>query len=203
MAKIKKRTANIERETAETKIKIYLDLDSMDTELNQINTGIGFMDHMLTLFATHGLFRLDIVCEGDIDVDDHHSTEDIGIALGQAFKEALGDMKGITRYADILLPMDEALMECAIDISGRSYLNFDVSFPTEKVGRFDTELFKEFFIAFTRKAEITLHMILRCGENSHHIAESAFKAFGRVLSKAVAIDDRIKDKIPSTKGTLV
>ena len=203
MAKKIMRSANVERNTNETKIKVFLDLDDGRSEKNNIDTGIGFMDHMLTLFAAHGMFRLDVFCDGDIDVDSHHSVEDIGIAIGQAFKDALGDMKGITRYANIVLPMDEALMMCAVDISGRDYLNFDVEFPTEKVGTFDTELFKEFFLAFTRKSEITLHFILLAGENSHHIAESAFKAAGRVLSKAVEIDERTKDKIPSTKGILV
>ena len=196
------RTSKIERKTKETNIKLFMDLDDVSTEKNQINTGVGFLDHMLTLFAAHGVFRLDVNCKGDTEVDYHHSVEDIGIALGQAFKEALGDMKGITRYGDIVLPMDEALMQCAVDISGRGYLNFDVSFPTEKVGDFDTELFKEFFIAFTRNSDITMHFILLCGENSHHIAESAFKAAGRVLGKAISIDDRIGNRVPSTKGVL-
>ena len=198
-----KRTAKVERNTEETKISVYLGLDETNTEKNQIDTGIGFLDHMLTLFAAHGMFRLDVFCDGDIDVDSHHSAEDIGIALGQAFKDALGDMKGIQRYADIVLPMDEALMQCAVDISGRGYLNFDVKFPTEKVGSFDTELFKEFFLAFTRKSEITMHFILLTGENSHHIAESAFKAAGRVLASAVEINSKAKNKVPSTKGVLV
>ncbi len=198
-----KRTAKVERATKETKIEVTLNLDDYNFGKNNIDTGIRFLDHMLELFGAHGMFRMDVFCDGDTDVDCHHSAEDIGIALGQAFREALGDMKGIKRYADILLPMDEALMQCAVDVSGRGYLEFDVGFPTEKVGGFDTELFKEFFLAFTRKAEITMHFILIKGENSHHIAESAFKAAGRVLASAVSIDERAKNKIPSTKGMLV
>ena len=198
-----KRIAKVKRNTNETKIEVSLSLDERDIEKNKIDTGIGFMDHMLTLFAAHGGFRLDVKCQGDIEIDYHHSVEDIGIAIGQAFRDALGDMKGIERYGDILLPMDEALMQCALDISGRGYLNFNVDFPTEKVGCFDTELFKEFFLAFTRKAEMTLHLILITGENSHHIAESAFKAAGRVLGKACKINKEAGGKVPSTKGMLV
>ena len=198
-----KRTAKVERVTKETRIEVAINLDDYGFEKNKIDTGIGFMDHMLELMGAHGMFRMDVFCDGDTNVDCHHSAEDIGIALGQAFKEALGDMKGIKRYADILLPMDEALMQCAVDVSGRGFLNFEVPFPTEKVGCFDTELFKEFFLAFTRKAEITMHFILIRGENSHHIAESCFKAAGRVLSSAAAKDERVKNKVPSTKGMLV
>ena len=197
------RNARVKRDTKETKINVFLDLDDGKTEENKIETGVGFLDHMLTLFAAHGGFRMDVSCDGDTYVDDHHSVEDVGIALGQAFKEALGDMAGIERYGDIILPMDEALMMAAVDISGRSFLNFDVKFPTEKVGEMDTELFKEFFLAFVRKAEITLHFKLMYGENSHHIAESAFKSFGRIMAKACAISAANKDKIPSTKGVLV
>ncbi len=198
-----KRSSSIERITNETSIRVFLDLDDTKVEKNNIETGIGFMDHMLTLFAAHGFFRLDVFCDGDIEVDYHHSVEDIGIAMGLAFKEALGSMVGIKRYGDILLPMDESLMQCAVDVSGRSYLNFNVPFPTEKVGEFDTELFKEFFLAFVRKSEFTIHFNLLTGENSHHIAESAFKALGRVVGNAVSIDERRKNKVPSTKGMLV
>ena len=205
---MKNRAANIERNTKETKIRINLDLDkayetSKSNKESNIETGCGFLNHMLELFAAHSGFGLDVFCDGDTHVDYHHSAEDIGIVLGQAFKEALGDMKGIKRYGHIILPMDETLMLCAVDLSGRSYLNFDVDFPTEKVGDFDTELFKEFFLAFTRKAEMTLHFKLLAGENSHHIAESAFKAVARVLKAACEIDERAKDSIPSTKGVLV
>ncbi|MBP3816417.1 MAG: imidazoleglycerol-phosphate dehydratase HisB [Firmicutes bacterium] len=198
-----KRSSKIDRNTAETKIKVFLDLDDDKWEKNKIDTGIGFMDHMLTLMATHGMFRLDVSCKGDTNVDYHHSVEDIGIVMGQAIREALGNMKGIKRYGDILLPMDEALIKCAVDLSGRSFLSFQVDFPTEKVGDFDTELFKEFFIALVRKSEITLHLIKEAGENSHHIAEGLFKAFGRVLSMGAMEDPRLKNKVPSTKGVLV
>ena len=193
----------IKRKTGETDIRISINLDDSNTEKNKIDTGCGFLDHMLTLFGAHGGFRLDVSCKGDTYVDYHHSVEDIGIALGQAFKEALGDMKGIKRYADIILPMDEALMLCAVDVSGRGYLAFDVEFPTEKVGDFDTELFKEFFLAFVRKSEMTLHFKMLSGENSHHIAESMFKSVARVLASACSIDEKSKNKIPSTKGILV
>ncbi len=196
------RTAEIVRKTGETDVRIFLDLDSRETSKNEIATGVGFLDHMLTLFSAHGGFRLDAACQGDVEVDFHHSVEDIGIALGQALKEALGEKKGITRYADIVLPMDEALMLCAIDISGRDYLGFDASFPTEKVGAFDTELVKEFWLGFVRNAGVTLHFKELAGENSHHIAESMFKAAGRVVAKAAAIDEKRAGQVPSTKGTL-
>ena len=198
-----KRSAKVKRETKETKITISLDLDNSQVEKNKIETGCGFLDHMLILFSTHGDFRVDISCKGDTNVDYHHTVEDVGILLGQAFKEALGDMKGINRYGYIILPMDETLMLAATDISGRAFLDFDVEFYTEKVGDLDTELFKEFFLAFTRKAEITLHFKMISGENSHHIAEACFKAFGRIMKEACSLDDKKKDKIPSTKGVLV
>ena len=197
------RKREIKRKTGETDIKLSLNLDDSNTDKNKIDTGCGFLDHMLTLFGAHGGFRLDVTCKGDTHVDYHHSVEDIGIALGQAFKEALGDKKGIKRYADIILPMDETLMLCAVDISGRGFLSFDAEFPTEKVGDFDTELFKEFFLAFVRKSEITLHFKKLSGENSHHIAESMFKSLGRVLGEACTISEKTKGKIPSTKGILV
>lgn len=205
---MKKRSARVERNTKETEIRISLDIDraytaAKDKNENTIDTGCGFLDHMLELFSAHSGFGIDVFCDGDTNVDYHHSAEDIGISLGQAFKDAMGDMKGIKRYGNIILPMDEALMLCAVDVSGRPYLVFDVDFPTEKVGDFDTELFKEFFLAFTRKAEITMHFKMLSGENSHHIAESAFKAAGRVLAAACEIDEKNKDMIPSTKGVLV
>ncbi|MBR3768643.1 MAG: imidazoleglycerol-phosphate dehydratase HisB [Clostridia bacterium] len=195
------RTSEIIRKTAETDIELKLNIDG--TGKSEISTGCGFMDHMLTLFSKHGRFDLSVKCIGDTEVDYHHSVEDIGIALGTAFSEALSDMKGIKRYADIILPMDEALILEAIDVSGRSYLQFDVSIPTEKVGDFDTELIDEFFEGFTRKAGITLHIKMLSGKNSHHIIEGIFKAFGRVMLSACSIDEKYKDEIPSTKGMLV
>lgn len=194
------RTANIERKTAETDIKLSLNLDG--TGKSNINSGCGFLDHCLTLFAKHGSFDLDVKCIGDVEVDYHHSVEDIGICLGEAFSRAIGDMRGICRYGNMILPMDEALILCAIDISGRSYLNYDLNIPTQKVGDFDTELAWEFFIAFTRKANITLHLKQLDGKNSHHIIEGSFKAFARALKEAVKIDETKKDEIPSTKGVL-
>ncbi len=194
------RTSQINRKTSETEIELSLNLDGSGT--SNIDTGIGFLDHMLTLFARHGRFDLDIKCKGDIQVDDHHSTEDIGICLGLAFEEALGDMGGINRYANIILPMDESLILCAADISGRSYLEYDLSLPTEKVGSFDTELIEEFFLAFIRKSGITLHIKQLAGSNSHHIIEGTFKAFGRVMKTAVSIDPVLNGEIPSTKGVL-
>ncbi len=194
------RIANIERKTAETDIKLSLNLDG--TGKSNINSGCGFLDHCLTLFAKHGSFDLDVKCIGDVEVDYHHSVEDIGICLGEAFSSAIGDMRGICRYGNMLLPMDEALILCAIDISGRGYLNYDINIPTQKVGDFDTELAWEFFIAFTRKANITLHLKQLDGKNSHHIIEGTFKAFARALKEAVKIDETKKDEIPSTKGVL-
>lgn len=194
------RKSEIIRKTAETDIVLRLDLDGSGK--SGIDTGCGFLDHMLTLFSRHGRFDLEVACKGDTYVDYHHTTEDIGIALGSAFKEALGDMKGITRYGDIILPMDETLMVCAVDVSGRDCLGFDVSIPADKVGDFDTELVKEFFLGFVRKAEVTLHFKQLAGENTHHIIEAMFKAFGRTMGKAVKIDQVYKDEIPSTKGIL-
>ena len=194
------RTAEIKRDTNETKITLTLNLDG--SGISKISTGVGFLDHMLTLFARHGGFDLSVTCKGDVEVDDHHSTEDIGICLGSAFAEALGNMAGINRYGNIILPMDESLILCAADISGRSYLGYGLQIPTEKVGTFDTELVEEFFLAFTRKAGLTLHFQQLAGTNSHHIIEGAFKAFGRVMKQAVAIDPSLGGQIPSTKGVL-
>lgn len=194
------RTSEIVRKTNETQITLKLNLDG--TGISHVDTGIGFLDHMLTLFARHGSFDLDVTCQGDTYVDDHHSVEDIGICLGMAFSEALDDMAGINRYGHILLPMDEALILCAVDISGRSYLNYDLNIPTPKVGTFDTELTEEFFLAFTRKAGITLHLKQLEGSNSHHIIEGGFKAFGRTMKQAVCLDPSLNGQIPSTKGVL-
>lgn len=194
------RKAEIKRKTAETDISLSLEIDGTGKAI--IATGCGFLDHMLILFAKHGRFDLNLTCNGDTFVDYHHSAEDIGICLGQAFSKALGNKKGIKRYADIILPMDEALILCACDISGRGMLSFDMNIPTQKVGDFDTELVKEFFLAFTRTSDVTLHLKQLSGENSHHIIEGAFKAFGRVMSSACEIDERYKDEIPSTKGVI-
>lgn len=194
------RRSEIKRSTFETSVKLSLTLDGSGK--SEISTSCGFLDHMLTLFAQHGGFDLKIDCKGDTDVDYHHTVEDIGICLGKAFAEALGDMRGITRYGSFMLPMDEALALVALDISGRSYLVYDVSLPSEKVGNFDTELGKEFWLGFTRNANITLHIRQLSGENSHHILEAIFKAVGRSLKAAVAIDEKNKDIIPSTKGVL-
>ena len=194
------RTAKIERNTAETKIFLELNLDGFGK--SEIATGCGFLDHMLTLFSRHGSFDLTVRCQGDTYVDDHHTVEDIGIALGKALEIALGDKRGITRYGSFLLPMDEALILCALDISGRSYLGFHLEIPTAKVGTFDTELVEEFFLGLTRNANITLHLKQLDGKNSHHIIEGAFKAFGRALAQACAIDEKHAGEIPSTKGVL-
>lgn len=194
------RTSAIERNTAETKIKLSLNLDG--TGESTVNTGCGFLDHMLTLFAKHGRFDLEVICDGDTNVDYHHTVEDIGIVLGTAFSEALGDKKGIERYGDIILPMDEALILTAVDLSGRAYLGFDLDIPTEKVGDFDTELVKEFWLGFIRTAECTLHIKQLAGENSHHVIEGAFKSAARSFAKAVKINSDYKDEIPSTKGVL-
>lgn len=194
------RQAEISRKTAETDISLKLCLDGEGK--SEISSGVGFLDHMLTLFARHGGFDLTLRCTGDTWVDDHHSVEDIGICLGLAFKEALGDKRGICRYGSIILPMDEALILCAADISGRGYLGFKLAIPTEKVGSFDTELVQEFFIAFTRTSGITLHLKQLEGENSHHIIEGAFKAFGRAMRTAVSTDARFENAVPSTKGVL-
>ena len=200
MSTLKNRTAEILRNTAETQITLKLDLDGKGTAF--VDTGIGFLDHMLTLFARHGNFDLEVTCKGDLNVDFHHSTEDIGICLGMAFSQALGNMSGITRYGNIILPMDEALILCAADISGRSYLSYELSIPAEKVGTFDTELTEEFFLAFTRKAGMTLHLRQLAGTKSHHIIEGAFKAFGRTMKQAVSHDASQEGRIPSTKGVL-
>lgn len=194
------RTSEIIRNTSETQITLKLNLDGSGTSC--IDTGVGFLDHMLTLFARHGGFDLEVTCCGDTEVDDHHTTEDIGICLGAAFAEALGDMAGITRYGHIILPMDEALILCAADISGRSCLGYGLEIPTEKVGTFDTQLTEEFFQAFVRKAGMTLHLRQLAGTNSHHIIEGAFKAFGRTMKQAVSIDTSQAGRIPSTKGVL-
>ena len=194
------RTAKIERNTAETKIYLELNLDG--TGKSEIATGCGFLDHMLTLFSRHGSFDLTVRCQGDTYVDDHHTVEDIGIALGKALEIALGEKRGITRYGSFLLPMDEALILCALDISGRGYLGFGLEIPTAKVGTFDTELVEEFFLGLTRNANITLHLKQLDGKNSHHIIEGAFKAFGRALAQACAIDEKHAGEIPSTKGVL-
>lgn len=192
------RTAEITRNTAETNISLKLNLDG--TGKTEVSTGVGFLNHMLTLFAAHGKFDLDVRCVGDTDVDDHHSVEDVGICLGQAFRQALGDKRGITRYGSFLLPMDEALILAAVDISGRSSLNDALEIPTEKIGSFDTELVEEFFLGFVRSCPMSLHLRKLAGTNSHHIVEGAFKAFGRAMKAAVALDGT--DKIPSTKGVL-
>ena len=194
------RTSTINRKTAETDISLKLNLDGEGK--SEINSGNGFMDHMLTLFAKHGRFNLTVLCNGDTNVDFHHSAEDIGICLGKAFKEALGDMRGITRYADIILPMDEALILCATDISGRSYLGLDLPLTSTRVGDFDTELVEEFLIAFVNNASLTLHIKELAGKNTHHIIEGTFKALGRTLAKAVKINEEYKNEIPSTKGVL-
>ena len=194
------RSATVERNTAETKIRLSLALDG--TGKSEISTGCGFLDHMLTLFARHGRFDLTLTCQGDTWVDDHHTVEDVGIALGRAFSEALGEKRGITRYGSQILPMDETLVMAAVDLSGRAYLGYLLPFPSEKIGTFDTELCKEFFTAFAGNAACALHIRLITGENSHHIAEGAFKAVGRALRAAVAIDPALGDEIPSTKGAL-
>lgn len=194
------RTAEIKRKTAETDISVTLTLDGRGE--SRISTGSGFLDHMLTLFSKHSRFDLEVACKGDVEVDYHHTAEDIGIALGDAFKNALGDKKGITRYADTTLPMDEALILSAVDISGRAYLSYDAECPTAKVGEFDTELAEEFWQGFVRKAEITLHIKKLDGRNSHHIIEGVFKSVARTLRRAAAIDTALEGEIPSTKGVL-
>ena len=194
------RTAQIQRKTAETDIDLSLNLDG--TGLSDIQTGCGFLNHMLTLFAKHGRFDLKVTCNGDTDVDDHHTVEDIGIALGDALAQALGEKRGIIRYGNIVLPMDEALVLAAVDISGRACLCYDLQIPTQKVGTFDTELTEEFFQGLTRRAGLTLHIRQLAGSNSHHIIEGTFKAVARVLRAAVAIDAACADEIPSTKGVL-
>ncbi|MBO5281186.1 MAG: imidazoleglycerol-phosphate dehydratase HisB [Clostridia bacterium] len=194
------RTSEIIRKTAETDIKLTLALDG--TGKSEIDTGCGFLDHMLTLFARHGRFDLTVKCTGDTNVDFHHTVEDIGICLGMALSEALGDKKGICRYGSMMLPMDETLITAALDISGRSYLAYGLEIPAEKVGDFDTELCEEFWQAFVRTSSITLHIVQNAGRNSHHIIEGAFKAVARALRAAVKIDPDFAGEIPSTKGVL-
>ena len=194
------RTSEIKRKTNETDIELYLNLDGNGT--SNIDTGCGFLNHMLTLFARHARYDLNVKCVGDTDVDYHHTVEDIAIVLGKAFSQALGDKKGIYRYGDIILPMDEALILCAVDISGRGESYYDLKIPAYKVGDFDTELTEEFLRAFARDAGATLHTKQLAGVNSHHIIEGAFKALARALAKATAIDENYKNEVPSTKGVL-
>ncbi len=194
------RTAEIIRKTKETDIKLSLNLDGSGK--SEINTGVGFLDHMLTLFASHARFDLDVLCTGDTFVDAHHTVEDIGIALGSAIKDALGDKRGISRYGSMILPMDETLIMSAVDISGRAHLEYGLDIPSQRVGSFDTELAEEFFISLVRNAAITLHIKQLSGTNSHHIIEGAFKSVARSLKAAVAIDQATIDEIPSTKGVL-
>ncbi len=194
------RTSEIKRKTNETDIKLSLNLDGSGK--GEIDTGCGFLDHMLNLFARHGRFDLTVSCKGDTNVDYHHTVEDIGIALGDAFKSALGDMRGIVRYGSFILPMDEALVMTAVDISGRTHLSYALEIPAAKVGDFDTELTEEFFLGFVRHAAVTLHIKQLSGTNSHHIIEGAFKSAARSLAAAVKIDNDYKNEIPSTKGVL-
>lgn len=194
------RVAEINRKTAETDIYLYLNLDG--TGKNQIDTGCGFLDHMLTLFSAHSKFDLTVKCKGDTYVDYHHTVEDIGIALGCAFSAALGDKKGIHRYGDSILAMDEALILSSVDFSGRTFLGYSLKIPTEKVGDFDTELTEEFWYGFVRKAECALHLKKLAGTNSHHIIEGAFKSAAKSLKKATELDMRYINEIPSTKGVL-
>ena len=194
------RTATIERKTRETEILASVDLDG--TGLYDVDTGIGFLDHMLDLLARHSRIDLTVKAKGDLHIDHHHTTEDVGIAIGQAVRDALGDKKGITRYADVHMPMDEALTRVAIDISGRPFLVFKAEFVRDKVGTFDTELVQEWFQAFAMNAGVTLHVATLYGTNDHHIAESCFKGLARALRAAVAIDPRAADEVPSTKGSL-
>jgi imidazoleglycerol-phosphate dehydratase len=194
------RRASVTRTTNETSLEVEIDLDG--TGVAEISTGAGFFDHMLDQVARHGLIDLKVKAAGDRHVDDHHTVEDTGLALGQALREALGDKRGIARYADCLLPMDEALTRVALDVSGRPFLIFRTSFASPKIGTFDTELVREFFQAFAMQAHVTLHVETLYGENSHHVAESCFKGLARALRAAVAIDERIRDRMPSTKGTL-
>ena len=194
------RSAEIKRATLETDIALSLNIDG--TGKGNIQTGVGFLDHMLVLFSRHGRFDLDVVCKGDTVVDDHHSVEDIGIVLGAAFAKALGDKRGIRRYGSMLMPMDEALVLCAIDLSGRAYYVSDAEFAAPMIGDFDTEMVKEFFYAISYSAKMNLHILQMRGRNSHHIVEGTFKSFARTLRKAVKIDDEFKNEIPSTKGVL-
>ena len=194
------RSASIKRDTKETQITLTIDLDG--TGKSEFATGCGFLDHMLTLFARHGDFDLTVNCHGDTEVDYHHTVEDIGICLGQAFTQALGDKRGINRYGQFLLPMDETLVLCACDLSGRDYLGWAVNLPAEKVGDFDSELGKEFWLGFVRNCPGSIHIRQLAGENTHHILEAIFKGLGRTLKQAVALDEKLLNDIPSTKGTL-
>ncbi len=194
------RNAKIERKTGETDISLALNIDG--SGIAKIDSGCGFFDHMLELFAVHGCFDLDVKCKGDIEVDAHHSVEDIGIALGKAFKEALGNCAGIKRYGNMILPMDEALVLCALDISGRGYCSCELALPLGKLGTFDTELTEEFFVAFSRECGVTLHIKQLDGKNTHHIIEAVFKAFGRAMDAATSIDEKRANKIPSSKGVI-
>lgn len=194
------RRSEITRATKETKIMLSLELDGSGQ--NKIVTGCGFLDHMLTLFAAHGRFDLAVKCEGDYNVDFHHTVEDVGICLGQAFSQALGDKKGITRYGHVILPMDEALILTAIDFSGRVYLNWDMNIPAQKVGEFDTELAQEFWLGFVRNSLCTLHFKQLAGTNAHHIIECAFKSAARTIAQAVKINPEYANEIPSTKGVI-
>ena len=194
------RTASIQRDTNETQIQLEVNLDG--TGKSDIATGCGFLDHMLTLFSRHGAFDLTVRCHGDTEVDYHHSVEDIGICLGTAFTRALGDKRGITRYGQFLLPMDETLVLSAVDLSGRDYLSWAVDLPTAKVGDFDTELAKEFWLGFVRNCPASIHIRELAGENTHHILEAVLKGMGWTLKEAVALDQKHLDEIPSTKGTL-
>ncbi len=194
------RTAKLRRTTGETDVAVVLDLDG--TGKSEISTGCGFLDHMLTLFARHGRFDLTVQAKGDTWVDDHHTVEDVGITLGDAFAQALGEKRGVTRYGSTILPMDEALILTAVDLSGRGLLCYDLAIPTEKVGTFDTQLVGEFFAAFARRADLTLHVKQLAGTNSHHIIEGAFKSLARSLRTAAAIDPAAAGEVPSTKGVL-
>lgn len=194
------RTAEISRKTAETEITLRLALDG--TGISRIETGVGFLDHMLTLFTSHGRFDMVLSCTGDTRVDDHHTVEDVGIALGRAFRQALGDKRGICRYGDKTIPMDETLILAAVDLSGRDYLGYSLQIPTEKVGTFDTELVEEFFLGFVRNCGCNLHIRQLAGTNSHHIIEGTFKAVARALRAAVAVDPALEGQVPSTKGVL-
>ena len=198
--KRKERSARVTRTTKETDITVSVDLDGAGT--TDVATGVGFFDHMLDQIARHGMIDLTVKAKGDLHIDDHHTVEDVGIALGQAVRQALGDMKGITRYADVHLPMDETLTRVAIDVSGRPFLVFRTSFPRDKIGTFDTELVQEWFQAFATNSGMTLHAECLYGTNDHHIAESCFKGLARALRAAVSIDPQAKDEVPSTKGSL-
>ena len=195
------RDERLERKTAETQIELTLDLDGAG--IYQVDTGCGFLNHMLELFARHGRFDLVLTCHGDVEVDYHHTAEDIGIALGQAFRKGLGEMRGIRRYGSFCLPMDEALVLCAVDLSGRCTLNWEVRCAAEKVGDFDVECAKEFWLGFARSVPATLHFVQLAGENSHHILEACWKGMARALAAAVRVDQAHRDEIPSTKGLLV